>query len=406
MKLLQLNTRLSKSEFQSLKWITASLALVLLYQTYHSYASDRMMLIWDILIIFTGAFGCYSFLVRHPLKGYSRWAIWLILYFVLAGMMYGNSIMSGSNLSIVLEQDLRYVMLVLMGAIFASSSQMMSAFHWLMKWLAVISILFGVLGIVNFDFVASIIAERKGTWTMSYYYWWASTTCFSYWGYYFLFMKRQKILGCGVFLTYLALGALFVKRAVLVDGLVVLFCYFLFNKGNKIGTAFKVVIVAVFALSMVYFMSPRLFNTITDSYSTRIEAAQDAENLDRNEEASAYLENATTFQLILGNGIGHYPRIVGYREYDYQINAIHIGWANIIYKGGILYSLFYILIILQVIKKAFSSKLNSYEKVCLGVSISMLISLLYEGSWTYTMDPVCKFAPLFYLLSNNQDEFV
>ena len=407
MKILKLQTKLSPTERQSLKFITASLLLVLSYQTYHTYLSSRMLLLTDLAILVSGSIGCYLILRVNRLNRYARLFLLLILYFFMVGMIYGDSIMTDKNLSIALEQDLRYVLLFFMGGIFASNSRMMSSFHRLMKWLAVFSIIFGILGLIKFDFVASAIAEREGTWTMSYYYWWASTACFSYWGYYFLFMKRQKILGLGVLLIYVVLGALFVKRAALANGLILLFVYFLFNKGGKIGSFFKVILVAAFAVAMTFFLSPKLFNTITDTYAARIESAQNQESLDRNEEAFAYLDNTTTPQLIFGNGIGHYPKIIGYRDYNYQINSIHIGWANILYKGGFVYALFYLMLLIQVLKRAYNVKtLNAYQKVCLGVAVSSFVSLLYEGSWTYTLYPVCISAPLFYLLSDNRNEFV
>lgn len=407
MELLKLNTKLTSTEMSSLKYMTASLILVLLYQTFHMLFNARTMLLFDIAIIFLGAIGCWKYLSKLPLKSYSRFFIFLTFYFLIVGFLYGDNIMSEGNLSITLEQDLRYVLLVIMGGVFASSSNMMACFHWLMKWLAVISIVFGILALLSFDFVASVIQNREGTWTSSYYYWWASCACFSYWGYYALFTKQHKYLGIGVLVTYVVIGALFVKRASLLNGIIILLFYTLFDKTRKISAIFKGALIAVLTVAMLYFISPDLFSTITNSYSSRIDSARDIDAMDRNEEAYAYLEHATPMQLVFGNGIGHYPNIMGYRDYDYQINAIHIGWANIIYKGGVVYALFYLLLLFQVLKKiSHSSQLNKYQLACLGVSVSSFVSIIYEGSWTYALEPVCIFAPMFYLLSNNQDEFV
>ena len=166
----------------------------------------------------------------------------------------------------------------------------------------------------------------------------------------------------------------------------------------------KVLIVSVLTIVAVYSISPKSFKTITGAYSARLEALAENEGDSRNEEADYYMEQASTIQLIFGNGIGHY--VIDKRD-DSVLNSIHIGWANILYKGGIIYALFYVAILLQVIRFCFNArKLNPYQKTCLGVTLSYFFSFLYGGCWTYTLVPVCISAPMFYLLSNNKDEFV
>lgn len=408
MERLKSNLDLSKKDYQAFGLITLSLVLSLLYQTFHMAVVLRYMILVDAFIVLIGTLGCALFLSSHSLKGYSKWFLWLILYFIIVGLLYGDNIMRGMNLNIVLSQDLRYVLLFLVGGIFAYNSDTMTLFHRLMKWLAIISILFGILGLFSFSFVETVIADREGTWTMSYYYWWASCACFSYWGYYSLFTKKNRILGIGVLLVYLVLGALFVKRASLVNGVVLIVVYVFLNRKNIASSFLRVALVSVAFVVLIYAIAPNLINSLTETYTSRFEEAQDIESFNRNQEAMAYLEQASIMQLVLGNGIGHYPEIVNNRytyQRESQVNALHSGWANIIYKGGFIYALFYIALLISVLGKCFNSKeLNPYQLVCLGVSVSSFVSLLYEGSWTYAITPVCISAPIFYLLSNNKNE--
>lgn len=408
MERLKSNLNLSKKESQSLGLITWCLILSLLYQTFHMSVVLRYMVLVDIFIIIVGLLGCAVFLSNHSLKGYPKCFLWLIFYFIIVGSMYGDRILSGANLNIILSQDLKYVMLFLMGGIFAYNSDTMTYFHRLMKWLAIISIVFGILGLISFNYVESVIAEREGTWTLSYYYWWASCACFSYWGYYALFVKKNRVLGLGVLLVYLVLGALFVKRAAIVNGVVMMAVYILLNRKNIASSFLRGALVTISFIAMLYVITPSLFSGVKETYTSRFEEVEDMESFNRNQEAYSYFDQASTIQLIFGNGIGHYPKLV-VKNYTYQrsdqINALHSGWANVIYKGGFLYALFYIAMLIAVIREFFNNrKLNSYQLVCLGVSISSFVSMLYEGSWTYTIISVCTSAPLFYLLSNNKNE--
>lgn len=400
MELLKFHTNLSKRDRQPLRLITTTLLLVLIHQTFSTLFPKSVYI--NLIIIGFGFLGCIIFLTKHSLAAYPRCFLFLIFYFIIIGIINGFG-----NLPIVLGQDLRYVLLFYIGGIFAYNAETMSYFHWLMKWLGVISIVFGILALSFFDMTSVVIAERLGTWTMSYYYWWASCACFSYWGYYSLFTKKHRILGIAVLVTYLLLGALFVKRASLVNGLVIMIVYLVFDKGAKIRSSVRVIIILAGSVVLLYAIAPRVFNTITESYSTRIgQAQEDLDKLDRNRETNAYFENASTGQIVFGNGIGHY--IDYYRAFnkeDFVLNSLHIGWSNIIYKGGVLYAIYYIFILFAILRKCIDAKkLNPYQLVCLGVSVSSFISLLYEGSWTYTLAPVCTSAPLFYLLSNNEEE--
>ena len=401
MELLKLHTNLPKSDIQSLRLMTITLVLVLIHQTFSTILFSKTVFI-NLVIIALGSAGCVFFLSKHTLSSYPRSFILLIFYFVIIGLLMGFG-----NLPIVLGQDLRYVLLFLMGGIFAYNAETMSYFHWLMKWLGVISILFGILAILFFDITSVAIAERLGTWTISYYFWWASCACFSYWGYYALFTNKHRFLGIAVLMTYVVLGALFVKRASLLNGLVILLVYFIINRKTNLKSFLRVLVIVASSVVILYALAPSVFNTITEVYSARINQTQeDLDELDRNREVHAYFESASKLQILLGNGIGHYTKYSGAINKDnITMNALHIGWANIIYKGGVLYLLFYVVILFAIIRKCFNArKLNSYQLTCLGVSISSIVSLLYEGSWTYTIDPVCISAPLFYLLSNNENE--
>jgi len=383
----------------SIQLIFVSVLIGLCYQSSVSLISNSQSFLLVILSILTGYLGCLSFILNHRLPTISRVFLFIVVYLFLIGLSYG-SFFNKEFLTIALVQDFRYVMYFISGCIFAYSDENMASFHSIMKVLSVISIPLGIYALVSFDYLDVSIETRESTWSLSYMLWWAAGSCWVYWAYYALFMRKDYPYAIGPTLFYIVLGLLFLKREVLAYSGIILMVYLFFN-GRNIGRSFKTIIALIALFLVVYYFNPNLFGRVYDLIMNRFNEVDNLAELDRSVEAADYLNEASVKQLLLGNGIGYYHQFkdVNLASSRGLLNALHLGYINVLYKGGVVFSLYYIVIFIIIIKKMFSKNLSPYMKVCLGSSLSYFISLLYAGSWTYTIASFSIAAPLFYALS-------
>ena len=210
--------------------------------------------------VLTGFTGIIMYVYYFPTNTYTKWLLILLIYFLIVGISYGdfNPSFRGGDFMWLVTQDLRYVMYFLIGSIFAKRKYMIY-FHKIMQILGIASIIAAVFGLLFFDFSFKAITDRTMSWSFSYYCWWLSTACFSYWGYYAIIVKKEKLLGYGVVLSYLILGVLFLKRAAFINVVVlVLFANLISNKyliksTGMILTLVVSIILLVFMMRVFHF---------------------------------------------------------------------------------------------------------------------------------------------------------
>lgn len=334
--------------------------------------------------------GLTAYCSDYKLAKISRNCIFLFLYLLIIGFLQGFSLTWG-----VIDIDFRYSLLFIIGAVFASSPVGMQYFHAVMKVLGIFSIAFGFLGIVSFFQEGYELASRVGTWTQSYFYWWASCSTFAYWGYYALFCKKDRLIGYSVVLLYFILGMLFLKRIALVNILVMLLIYVINNKNNRIRNSILLAAGIIGILFTLYSYAPTIFDNVWDALMGRFEKDQEINAFDRAEEANGYFENATIFQIVFGNGIGHHvPSPLWQGE---TILSLHMGWINFLFKGGIVYFLFMIVLFFKIFRCFYRKRIEDPHIVaCSCVAFSFIVSLFIEGGWGNTLVPFCISAPIFY----------
>jgi hypothetical protein len=101
------------------------------------------------------------------------------------------------------------------------------------------------------------------------------------------------------------------------------------------------------------------------------------EGFDRYLESSGYLDEASLIEIIFGRGIAAFSTNV------ISSFVIHIGWVNLIFKGGILLVAFYIIsflwnILFVLFKRGFPAKI-----ITLFFPIYCMIQLLYAPVWGF-----------------------
>ena len=342
---------------------------------------------------------------NQPLTGLLIFFIIVVLYMLVLGFSTGNLWSNKTILMTAITQDLRYVTLFLLGGIYSTSERFMSYYHYLMKNIAMISIIMGVFAILLIVRNGSLIVRGEENNGPSYHLWWASATCFAYCGIFaFLSDKKSRKTWVYVFVIYFVIGMLFLKRSCFLNCIIIILLSLYLSSKNTKGSktilrVFGLLIAAFFILLFIPSVKEIVFGALFDRFR---DSASNIEEFDRIIEWQAFLEQTSQIQLYTGYGIGNYPIYDRYQmgHDDNILNALHLGYSNIIFKGGALYAAFYIVLYITIFIKWFKCKSYSIRYlVCFGVSVSSLISLFYEGSWTYTIIPFCISAPMFYAAS-------
>ncbi|MGJ8652866.1 MAG: hypothetical protein ACSHX8_06295 [Opitutaceae bacterium] len=118
---------------------------------------------------------------------------------------------------------------------------------------------------------------------------------------------------------------------------------------------------------------------------------------DRFSEASGYLANADALSWVIGEGIG------GFSFNVISMHVIHIGWANLIFKGGLLLALFVFVslsgnVIYVLMKRGFPHRLAA-----LFFPLFIGLQLMYAPVWSNVPSSfvlgIALFAPEIFLLS-------
>lgn len=389
----------SFSNNTSYKCVFIGVILVLIHQTYQTLMPNGIASAISILAVVFCSLGCFTYFTRHNLSGYTRWFLFLIMYFTAIGILYG-SLFSKEYLATAINQDFRYVFLFLSGGIFADSYANMLSYHKIMKIVGYISIGLGVFAVANFDMSIESLSIRTGGWSLNYFMWWASSSCFMYLGNYALYMKKDRILGFSVVFVYFLLGLLFLKRSSILTVAIMAMIYLLFKSGKRFKSIFNIGLICILAIGMIFAFFPGVANTMFELLFSRFREIGNIGEFDRVIESLAYYQEASIFQIIFGNGIGHYHLLSNPLFSERGIlNSLHLGYNDVVYKGGVFYAIFYISIFFNLLGKARRRNLINFDRMCIATSLTFLATFFYEGSWTYTVLPFCVSAPLFYIVN-------
>lgn len=388
-------------------YISIALGIIIHYL---AKLSGPVMVLSVLASFFSGFAGIFLFMATNRTSHLSKWLIFILVYLLIVGISYGSFnpfFRGGGDFSRIITSDLRFIMYVIIGSILATD-RYIGYYHQVMRFLAIWAVLLGVAGILSTDFNLRAVTERELAWDFGYYSWWLSASICHYWGFYSIVSKKEKLLGYSVLLVYLLLGILFLKRAAVVNVFAILIIANFISNKSKMLFIWRLAGVGMFFILTIWLLNiigAQVVTVAVNQLSQRFSALDDLEQFDRQIEGTAYFDNATNKQVLLGNGIGHYPPLYIYGWDRDRLSALHIGYYNIVFKGGLLLALFYFLALVGVLKRLFwFSRLTRYEKVCLGIALSLFISLLYEASWAYTLTPFGVYPTLFYLLRKRDNK--
>ena len=338
--------------------------------------------------------------VNKSIKKYlTGWSL-IIIYLLIVGAIRSDFFTNGFNIGTFLAQDLRFLMYVGIGILMADSPRI-RYFQKTIHTIAYLSVIFGIIALANFNFDYAMASEgaRLGIWSLPYYLWWASGSVYAYMYPYCRLSGKDKVVGIGSFITYLVLGLIFIKRAVVVNSVITIALTEIFigyekkqKHRGRLSATIKIILTIAVLLGIG--MAIPYTRVLLISMAKRFFSQGNLFEYDRAQEAADYFRGASISELIFGQGIGHY--VVTYSE----LNGLHIGVYNLVYKGGIFLLFVYIYIFLRIIRLFLQRKeMQKNQLVWLTVAVSYVVCMVYEGTWSYTIYMLQYVTPIVCLLA-------
>lgn len=191
------------------------------------------------------------------------------------------------------------------------------------------------------------------------------------------------LLMSGGALFWLYTSLIYSKRQGMLEFAIVasiLFLLLIFEKRLK-GMRIYLAMTAMVALSVVVVAMLRYeaFNIMLDRVLERFMDIQHGglENFDRIAEATYYIEFSEPFRVLVGHGMG------GFSFSAIAMHSLHLGWANLIFKGGIFLALFYLVSLSWNIIYLIKHKRHPNRLLALFFSAFCMLHLCYSPLWGF-----------------------
>jgi hypothetical protein len=315
---------------------------------------------------------------------------WTITFFWMffVPFIFFNYNYSISNFYDGIVQDYRYILFYFFAFILATS-KMDFYYTKLFKVVGVFSLISGLFSFILSEKSFSAISAREGAWTIPYYLWWVLYSGTSYW---FLksFFERKTNIGYYLLFLYLVVSLFFLKRSGLIN--VLLLLVFAFVTNNESKRTFILLFMIVLAIIVIPIFFGDIFGLI---FSRFFETANSLDDWDRNLEIDEFFEQVKDNEILTGFGVNNYLKMNYIGVEDNKLNSIHLGVYNIIYKGGVLYSLFMVALSVYIIKLWKYISINLEIKIGFIIGLIFILNLFYEGGWSYFPEHFFFLLPIF-----------
>ncbi|MDA8769638.1 hypothetical protein N9M75_02150 [Schleiferiaceae bacterium] len=241
--------------------------------------------------------------------------------------------------------------------------------------------LVGIVGFVYIMGTESIDLEsaiRRGyTWTEMFYYaslYWAVIPAVI-----LSFLYERKILIVVLYWIFaIILNLIFLKRFILVDSILLLLVvlFINFNKDKKLISGFKLYFIMASLVGLSLYFASEFIVTLFDATNERMEfTTDDVSGFDRFVEYRNYFEKeATIIDFFIGKGFSSFHKGLGKQAY-----SLHTGWANFIFKGGVIWL---ILILIPFFKMILL--IGKFKKLPVDIQFSVALLLIYVPRLFYT----------------------
>lgn len=316
-----------------------------------------------------------------------KWWMFCVLLMLLVGIFRYESVNLTSTQYFIrgLNQDYLYVSYLTLVFIFLDPVRE-DGLNSLLFNFSKIALIAGLLAVLFADKSSNDIVERSNTWTLQYHLWWLSGCLFSFAYFNSYIKKRYWILGYGVLLVYVIFGILVLKRAAIINlaVIVLITSWIIFNR-KPVSLIKRILIFIVFVggILILYILINNLFNDFLFALFDRFSLiTKNPDNIDRLVEGKTYFKDADIISILTGQGLNNYV-IIQFFGRELIINALHIGLYDIIYKGGIFYSIFTLIVIMNIFRLGIKGNLPDDALIAVCVGITYISSLFYEMSFSY-----------------------
>lgn len=345
------------------------------FDTLANYSSLLILIIGFTVIAVSISKGKYHQLSGSILSVQKFWTVTVFWMLFIPFIFFPYSL-SPSNFYQGLYHDYRYVLFVTLPFFFISDGVNLY-YTKIWKYTARFALISGFIAILVVDKSFSSISLREATFSIPYYLWWVVLAAVSY-TYLRDFYSGNERTGYYLMAIHLILSLIFLKRAGIVNGLLIIMLSFIFsNKVNK-RIIFALVFFVIAAIAGMF------FNSYLDLLFSRfLETGENLEEWDRSKEIDEFFDAVSTSQLTMGHGINNYLKMTYVGHDNKPVNALHIGFYNLFYKGGILYFLFTCFLGYKILTLYRYIKYNVEVKIGFIMGIVFLIGFSFENSWSY-----------------------
>lgn len=172
------------------------------------------------------------------------------------------------------------------------------------------------------------------------------------------------------------------KRAVFVDTILLILYLFIFRV-KKINASYiiSICICIIIGNYLLKAIGVDILSTLFDNLMNRFEStSDDMDNFDRYVEFKKWAATVTPLGFVFGEGIGSWQNVLGFDNYH-----LHIGWFNLIFKGGLLLALTVFIGMISNMIKACKSKFE-HKRAIIFLCVLVMIHLLHSTMWGYSID--------------------
>lgn len=352
-----------------------------------NYSSLFIFIIGILIISIWWSNNFFKDLNKEIKQIYHFWIL-MVLWLILVPIIFFNKSISLELFYQGLFHDYRYIIFSILPFMFVTN-RVHNYYINIFRLTGNFAVICGVIAIIISDKSLVDVSLRKNVYSIPYYLWWV--VCFVYPYLYLknIFVKKGKV-GIVLFGFHLILSLIFLKRAGFINAfLLILFSSFIF--GGKLKSVISVAIILGLIFVILLF-----FGSYTDLLFNRF--SQDSSNIeewDRNMEVLEFFKVVSEQQLITGFGMNNYIKMFYVGVLDNGVNALHLGFYNIIYKGGLLYLVFMLFLAYNILILYKYIHLNSEIKIGFIIGLIYLIGFSYENSWSYVPTHFFTLLPIY-----------
>lgn len=338
-----------------------------------------------LFLIIAMALSMWAFREKGIDKINKRCFIFFIFWFCLTVLMIIIGLLTKTVYRGSYPQDLGTFILFAGGIVFSNKLGL----KFLIKILifcAILSIIGGIFSLFFIDFNLTSAYERSlNTWELPYFYW---RLLYSWPILLFavvFYKKKYSFIAIAVFILYIILGLSFLKRniffqmivfsAIVMIGIFSKKIFYIEKVKNIFIFIIKIILLLTILLIIINLFLPNVYQKINNLINLTIGRiqVQDFLNLSRFIELKKMFKEFNTFQIIFGKGIGKAQNYLSFQNYH-----IHIGWGNLIFKGGMFLFLYFFLSFFIILKKLFSNKIDSLTRVSISTIIYLFLAMLID----------------------------